>query len=450
MNARSALPAALLAGLACAACNSESQVVPPLRQLALEIPVLEAFDAAAANPSRVDARQYRVAVEGGKLATHVKRPASANLRPTWVDQRVGGGNTVRGLSVDVAVTHGSGANYSFAGPWGLFYKDTQGRGIQAQINLTSGGQIAWHIGTCPALGGPCGQPSHGDGVLGAYVEGTTRNLSMHWNGGTLFTFALDGAAPVSVDVAPTAPFGSVLPERVYQMGTEIFAASDDKSAALDLSATYDNVKTSTSNQTSTPFSALDDFAQGQVDLSKWDSGELRQEVDGGAQVLSARGNSAQLDTLPGLALQSLAADVTVTASDDASNEAGVMVFPYQTASGQVVAEIAATGAEARFRLVRCGDACTILNEQSLGPIALGSTHTYFIQWDGKHVVYQLDKKAAAVLDPFPLTGASTGASDNPASINLHSLSAQARHNATIGTMTVLVDNLRGGAALTVP
>jgi hypothetical protein len=274
---------------------------------------------------------------------------------------------------------------------------------------------------------------------------------MHWNGGSVFTFALDGV-PTVVDVTSSAPFQSILAPGDYWLGFEMFADNANSDSALTATATYDNVATSSDNNSATAFAAYDSFSGPLIDLTYWDEGEEIRKQENGAFRLEKRGGSnTVLRAVPGRGIWASAVDMTVTATDDPSNVTALNFQTYNAADGLVIPGIGLTGTNARFVLLKCSNnVCTVLQNTNVAPVTLGSTHTLFLQWDGTLVTYQLDRNPPVQVDPVPLAGAIVSYNpDGTPKVDMFHLAGGTVDNLT-GKMSVLVDNFRGGPAIVMP
>ncbi|MBI4082735.1 MAG: hypothetical protein HY423_09005 [Candidatus Lambdaproteobacteria bacterium] len=332
-------------------------------------------------------------ISGGKLVTTINRPGAPTIGHTWVDRGLPDNNTVRGISADVSGTFG-GANYIAGGPWGQFYVDSAGDRIGASVRVTNGGTVDYVVFTC-SVGGGCGSTVLASGSLGAITGGSTHNLSMHWNGGAVFTFALD-AASTPIDVSGSAPFASVLAPGDYWIGFEIYADNAAPNSTTTATVTYDNVRTSSDNNSATAFVLHDDFSGATIDPAKWSSQETLRLLQSGQLRLTGSPNGPGLG-FPG-AYDVLAMSFDMTVTDDSGTNLGAGGFlALGSDSGCTDYAIISVGqGQARLAVIR-GDACgaQVLAQQALGPVTLGTSHTYYVGWDKATgaITAQIDNQA---------------------------------------------------------
>jgi len=272
---------------------------------------------------------------------------------------------------------------------------------------TGGLVVRWFIDRCTDFN--CNNSTNlAAGIIKPVVVGQTVNLSIGYDAGVnQFTFAADGTTVTQVSSAPRIGAPNV---QWKGLGTRV---SGTFTGIRSIDATFDNVKV---NGAPSPY---DDFSLGSIDSSKWIERELVREADEGvlSSVLTASGaaqsNSLTFSDQNGVT--GIKADVTVTQATGAGNpRARLTGYFYKSSSapvgdytGEVQGEIDLrwNGANlvAYWFVAKCTDsACntsTDLQTGTFGTVALPSTHTLSIVWDGTIFTFGMDGAAPQTFDP---------------------------------------------------
>jgi hypothetical protein len=160
---------------------------------------------------------------------------------------------------------------------------------------------------------------------------------------------------------------------------------------------------------STPY---DTFGADTIDRTKWADSEFIRRIKNGALELALRrfgsNGSNNLNVIDPDAVDALQADVTVTAVSNTNAEARARIVgdfyndgtPGTGLTGDVLASAqivtTGTGLLGRFRVWRCDDldcialTTLLVDDTTIGAVALGETHTLSVAWDGTLFTFGVD------------------------------------------------------------
>lgn len=222
-------------------------------------------------------------VRSGKLVIETQ----GNSYPDFNDLCLADANTITAFSAAVTVLHHQSTGYSVARLSGSFYNDGFYSGITgdltsdilATLEMNDNIGVHWVIFRCPDNG--CLVPDLLEaGGLADVKIGETHTLSISWDGGTIFTFDVDGLYSQSVDagslgmpnVAPANRAFRCIGTMNYLATTEQGYIAADFDEVIVNGLTYDNFDAST-----------------EIDVNKWLCGEFVQELVPGQFRLRSRG-----------------------------------------------------------------------------------------------------------------------------------------------------------------
>ncbi|MFH2132691.1 MAG: hypothetical protein ABIK68_20095 [bacterium] len=299
------------------------------------------------------------------------------------------------------------------------------------------------------------------GLTGAYLGnatvGAAHNLSVSWDGGTRFSFQLDGGTPVILDTSADAPYYGLANKNFKDIGTNYDMGSGYVAVA------FDNVTVNGS--------LYDDFESSvQFDPTRWQTDNFVRQVQDGKLLSRIWQNSAVPQTTSNHtilqspeSIRAISADVTIDEYDSVS-ASGLRARLYGTfyndgtpggqpgsTIGDVWSEIyiAGTLVEAtvgRFAGPFYSQYQSLSGTISLGNVAPGTTHKLSLAWDGALFHFQLDDNLPVTFDPVTAGSPVAGPANSP----FKGIGTRLDGVIYPGTITASFDNVRVGRNIAPP
>jgi hypothetical protein len=365
--------------------------------LADSLTLYEDFSGGLLGTSWSEPRFHNIMVDAGVL-----RMSLEALNHTYVgrDLRFLNPGTILGMAADVSI-NGFSVDPAANGHIdlaGTFYNDGSGD-IVAMISLDHQGNAYFVL-----------MRDYRDNLLntslGTITPGITHILELSWDGGTVFTPALDGA--------PAGPFDA------STVGAPYVAPAGEPSRALSIAgiigqytALVDNVQV----DTGPGFVLYDDFSapDGGIDIAKWEGGETSGNVGGGRWNTLTRDATEELGLRTPTLIRALAADVTVDFTSGDGRALLAKAFYHDGSNNAIFGSIGLTGSEAIASVLAItldvnGEPSGSLElaRQVLGTVSAGTTHTLYLGWNGQVIDFQLDQGLPLSVDPvtmgYPVLG----------------------------------------------
>ena len=319
---------------------------------------------------------------------------------------------------------------ALAGLKGYWYDDgTPGDGatgnVLAEIYLkdsgTGGLQAEYALWRCDDA--DCDTLTPGDrNTLAGVALGEAHTLSIVWDGGSTFTFGVNGATEV-VDAGGIFPFAAPVQDSPFKgLGTRVDRLDGDDEGGY-IVALFDEVMVNGL--------LYDDFEGEALSPDRWRQLDFKREIVAGELELELAsrdegGGRNNLTFVDPNGITAIATDVTVLKMDNRGADnplASIAGFWYDSGLpgegdiGEVWAEFqlrnAGAGLEPRVEVFQCTNAnClegNLLYEDttSFGSVEIGQTFRLSIVWDGSQFTFALDD-STVVFDPrglAPVAGA---------------------------------------------
>lgn len=396
-----------------------------------------------------DPNQYRRTLQGGQLRFEfLAEPTNC-----CTEMRVRADTQMQGISTQVtlpsdAVSPTASSNGVFAqgGVEMEVFEDSQGSSIIVGMQVHSDGFVSGFVCRIQP-DGSCQDVTPTSVTFSSVDPTVAHRIGIQRNGGSTFTFTLDGTATGPLDVLGIAgtSFGQLLTGDDYSlrltMGAGRFGVD---TGAYPVYALFDNVQIDSGSG----FAAYEDFAAA-LDGTRWEASadDRLQIVSGALEMATSGGGDVALDVAGTPDVTVLSADVTVNA---ASGDGRFNLYrsAYTDGTRVLLGATTMSGTEVAGVLFTCSDTgCVPVVSTPLGSVTVGTPHTLYLQWDGGWFAFQLDDNPAVILDARDSGVTNTGPFGGATGFSVANLKTSGSTLESVtGSIRATVDNVRAGGA----